>query len=121
MGVPATQVIVEGTTQHDDVVDVDEAVRPLETGQDEVHQPLERYGSVTQPEWHDLELEQSLGRAESGLLSVDFVHFHLPVTTQKVERAEPLRSVNCIEGCIDPFPQPEPSLRCLHGLAAACR
>ena len=88
-------MLVEGTTQHDDVVDVDEAVRPLETAQDEVHQPVERCGSVT-VEWHDLELEQSLGRAKSGLLSVGFVHFHLPVTTQKVEPAEPLRSVKCI-------------------------
>ena len=31
-------MLIKGATQHDNVVDVDEAVRPLETGQDKVHQ-----------------------------------------------------------------------------------
>ena len=53
-------VLIKGTSQHDDVVEVDQALRPLEASQDEIYQPLEGCGGVAQTKWHNSELEEAL-------------------------------------------------------------
>ena len=94
-------MLVKGTSQHDDVVEVDQALRPLEASQDEVHQPLEGCGGVAQPKWHNSELEEALSCAERGLRPVSLVDLHLPIAAEEVERAKPLGSGEGVEGGVD--------------------
>ena len=51
-------MLIEGVSKDKDIVEVYQTVRPLETGQDEIHQSLEGGWNITNPECHDSELTQ---------------------------------------------------------------
>ena len=72
-------MLQEGSPQHNDIIEVDKAVGPVESSEDKVHETLECCEGITMPEGHDFELEKALHCTKSSLVTVFLGHFYMPV------------------------------------------
>ena len=73
------EVLFEGAIKHYDIVQIHQAVRPLQAGQYQVHEALEGCRGIAKPKWHHTKLKEALRSAEGSLRAIVIFYFHLPV------------------------------------------
>ena len=74
-----TEMLFEGVSEHDHIVKIHQALRPLQTSKDEIHQPLEGGRSIAQTKGHYPELKEPFTSAEGCLSAVGLADFDLPI------------------------------------------
>ena len=88
--VEAVEVLLPGSGEDDDVIQVEEAGFPVETGEDAVHETGEGGGSVTEAKGNLVKLKQlAAAGAESRLLLVPFLDRDLPISASEIKSGKP--------------------------------
>ena len=83
-------MLLPGSGEDDDVVQVEEAGFPVETGEDVVHESGESGGSVAEAKGNLIKFKQlATAGAEGRLLLVPFLDRGLPVSALEVKSEEP--------------------------------
>ena len=86
----AIEVLLPGSGEGDDVVQVEEAGLPVEAGQDVVHESGEGSRSVAEAKGNLVKLEQlAAAGAEGCLLLVPLLDRDLPVSALEIKSGEP--------------------------------
>ena len=86
----AVEVLLPGSGEDDDVIQVEEAGFPVETGEDAVHESGEGGGSVVEAKRNLVKLKQlATAGAEGRLLLVPFLDRDLPISALEVKSGKP--------------------------------
>ena len=86
----AVEVLLPGSGEDDDVVQVEEAGFPVETSQDAVHESGEGSRSIAEAKGNLVKLEQlAAADAEGCLLLVPLLDRDLPVSALEIKSGEP--------------------------------
>ena len=86
----AVEVLFPGGRKHDDIVEIEEARFPVETGEDAIHEAGEGGGSVAEAERDLVELEElATASTESCLFLVPLLDRDLPVSTLEIKGGKP--------------------------------
>ena len=96
------KVLLPGSGEDNDVVQVEEAGFPVETGQDAVHESGEGSRIVAEDKGNLVKLEQlAAAGAEGCLLLVPFLDRDLPVSALEIKSGEPTGPMKCVEEVVD--------------------
>ena len=86
----AVKVLLPGSGEDDDVVQVEEAGFPVKTGEDAVHESGEGGGSVAEAKGNLVKLKQlAAAGAEGRLLLVPFLDRDLPISALEIKSGKP--------------------------------
>ena len=88
--VEVVKVLLTGSGEDDDVVQLEKAGFPVETGEDAVHESGEGGGSVAEAKGNLVKLEQLPAAGEEGrLLLVPLLDRDLPISTLEIKSGKP--------------------------------
>ena len=77
-------MLLKRASEHDDIVQVDQARLPCEADQDEVHEPLKQNRRVGKAEAQHFELVSTSSGDESSLIAVDGSNLSLPISSAQI-------------------------------------
>ena len=101
-GTQPTEVFVDGGTEDDHVIKVNQTHLKGQPRHHYVQQPLERGHRVAEHKRHGLELELSFAADERRLVRICFIHRYLVVGTPEAERREPTSAGHRVQAHVSP-------------------
>ena len=76
--------------EHDDIIEIEEARFPVETGEDTIHEAGEGGGSIAEAKWNLVELEElATASTKSRFFLVPLLDRDLPVSTLEIKSGKP--------------------------------